>query len=52
MQKIGQFESKNMFSGVIFFRTSGVMNMPYLDKGKTKDFDTYIEVWLKPLVST
>jgi hypothetical protein len=38
--KIGQFESKKMFT--IFFRTSGV----------AKDYVTYIEVWLKPLVST
>jgi hypothetical protein len=48
--KIGQFESKNMFT--IFFRTSGVVNISYLDKGKTKDYQTYIEVWLNPLVST
>ena len=36
----------------IFFRTSGVVNISYLDKRKTKDYQTYIEVWLKPLVST
>ncbi len=35
----------------IFFRTSGVVNISYLDNGKTKDYQTYIEVWLKPLVS-
>ena len=50
MLKIGQFESKNMFT--IFFRISGVVNISYLDKGKTKDYDTYIEVWLKHLVIT
>jgi hypothetical protein len=36
----------------IFFRTSGVVNISYLDKRKTKDYVTYIEVWLKHLVST
>ena len=50
MLKIGQFESKNMFT--IFYRTSGVVNISYLDKGKTNDYQTYIEVWLKHLVST
>ena len=50
MLKIGQFEPKNMFT--LFHRTSGVVNISYLDKGKTKDYQTYIEVWLKPLVST
>jgi hypothetical protein len=48
--KIGQFESKNMFT--IFYKTSGVVNKSYLDKGKTNDYQTYIEVWLKPLVNT
>ena len=50
MLKIGQFESKNMFT--LFFRTSGVVNISYLDMGKTKDYQTYIEVRLKPHFST
>ena len=48
--KIGRFESKNMLT--IFFRTSGVVHISYLDKGKTKDHQTCIKVCLKPLVST
>ena len=37
--KIGRFESKNLFT--IFFRTSGVVHISYLDKGKTIDHQTY-----------
>ena len=48
--KIGRFESKNLFT--IFFRTSGVVHISYLDKGKTIDHQTYIKDCLKPLVST
>jgi hypothetical protein len=48
--KIGQFESKNMF--ILFFRTSAVVNISHLDMGKTKDYQTYIKVRLKPHVST
>jgi len=48
--KTGQFESINMFT--LFFGTSGVVNVSYLDKGKTRDYQGNIEVWLKPLVST
>ncbi len=36
----------------LFFRTSGVVNISYLDMRKTKDYQTYIEVRLKPHVST
>jgi hypothetical protein len=36
---------------ILFFR-SGVVNISYLDKVKTKDYQIYIEVWLKALVST
>jgi hypothetical protein len=36
----------------IFLGTSGVVNISYLDKGKTKDHQKYIKVCLKPLVST
>jgi len=36
----------------LFFRTSSVVNISYLDMGKTKDYQTYIEVRLKPHVST
>ena len=50
MVKIAQFKSKNMFT--LFFRTSGVVHISYLDKGKTKDHQTYIKDCLKPLVST
>ena len=48
-KKIGRFESKNLFT--IFFRTSGVLHISYLDKGKTIDHQTYIKC-LKHLVST
>ena len=48
--KIGRFESKNLFT--IFFRTSGVVHISYLDKGKTIDHQTYIKDCLKTLVST
>ena len=47
--KIGQFESNNMFT--LFFRTSGVVHISYLDKRKTKEHQTYIKDSLKPLVS-
>ena len=48
--KIGRFESKNLFT--IFFRTSGVVHISYLDKGKTINHQTYIKDCLKLLVST
>ena len=50
MLKTGQFEPKKLFT--LFFRTSGVVNISYLDMGKTNDYQTYIEVRLKPHVST
>ena len=48
--KIGRFESKILFT--IFFRTSDVVHISYLDKGKTIDHQTHIKDCLKPLVST
>ena len=36
----------------IFFRTSDVVHISYLDKGKTIDHQTYIKDCLKPLVRT
>ena len=48
--KIGQFESINKFT--IFYRTSSVVHISYLDKGKTKDHQTYIKDCLKTIVST
>ena len=48
--QIGRFESKNLFT--LFFRTSGVVHISYLDKGKTIDHQTYIKDCLKPLVRT
>ena len=50
VKKIGKFESKNMFT--LFFRTSGVVPLSYLGKGKTKDHQAHINDCLKPLVST
>jgi hypothetical protein len=48
--KIGQFESINMFT--IFYRTSSVVHISYLDKGRTKHHQTNIKDCLKPIVST
>ena len=48
--KIGRFKSKNLFS--IFFTTSGVVHISYLDKEKNIDYQTYIKDCLKPLAST
>ena len=38
--KIDRFESKNMFT--IFFRTTVVVHISYLDKGKIINYQTYI----------
>ena len=46
----GRFEPKTMFS--IFFRTTGVAHISYLQSGRTIDHKTYTNDCLKPLVHT
>ena len=46
--KRGQFELKTMFS--IFFKSTGVVHMTYLESGKTIDNVMYLNDCLKPLV--
>ena len=47
---MAQNDTINIFT--IFFRTSGVVHISYLDKEKTKDHQPFIKDCLKPLVST
>ena len=48
--KVGHFETKNL--STILFRSSGVVHVSYLDKGKPLNHQTYINECLKPLVNT
>lgn len=43
----GKFEPKTLFS--IFFRTTGVVHISYIDRGKIIDSNSYIEDCLKPM---
>ena len=45
----GRFEPKTMFS--ILFKSYGVEHVSYLDKGKTIDQYSYLNGFLKPLVT-
>jgi [histone H3]-lysine36 N-dimethyltransferase SETMAR len=44
----GRYEPKTMFT--IFFRTTGVVHISYLDEGKTIDHKTYINSCIKPII--
>jgi histone-lysine N-methyltransferase SETMAR len=46
--KRNQFEPKTMFS--IFFKSTGVVHLTYLESGKTIDNNSYLNDCLKPLV--
>jgi len=49
IEKRGRFEPKTMVT--VFFRSSGVVSLSYLDKGKSINNISYVEDCLKPLVT-